>query len=465
MGNPNTAFFGHPRGLGILAFTQASERFSFYGMQALLPLYLVSHLLKPEVAANVAGLDGLRAGVEWLTGPLSTTAFAAQLFGLYIGLFNIAPMALGWLADSIYGQRRLVLAGLLLMAAGHFAMAVEALFLPALLLLLLGGGCLKGNLYAQVGMLYGSGDDRRTRAYAIHLMALNVGSILAPLICGTLGELVGWHWGFAAAGAGMLIGVVIYMAGTRDLPADRIGRDAPMAPTTPAAEAGVLAAETAPARPGPASDGAAIAAIVLMLLPFIITYAGAMQAYNLLLVWAQDAMDRDVAGFQVPVTWLLTYDGLMTIVGIFGALTLWRRLGGREPDAMIKLAVAGVIVAASWSLLALITSAAQRGAGAGAMVPILSVLVFFALLDLSYGWLDPPANSFVSLHAPTRLSSTLMSLNIAAFGAANIVSGWLGRFQDPTDPAAFWWLLAGVGAGGAVAALLLRPVVRRLVGG
>jgi len=461
----NTAFFGHPRGLGILAFTQASERFSFYGMQALLPLYLVSHLLKPDVAAKVVGLDGLRAGVELLTGPLSTTAFAAQLFGLYIGLFNIAPMALGWLADGLYGQRRLVLAGLLLMAAGHFAMAVEALFLPALLLLLLGGGCLKGNLYAQVGMLYGSGDDRRTRAYAIHLMALNVGSILAPLVCGTLGELVGWHWGFAAAGVGMLVGLAIYVAGTRDLPADRIGGQMAGTPAAPApssaADAAALAADPQPAPSArPVSDGAAIAAIVLMLLPFIITYAGAMQAYNLLLVWAQDAMDRDVGGFQVPVTWLLTYDGLMTIVGIFGALTLWRRLGGREPDAMIKLAVAGVIVALSWSLLALITTAA-----AGAMVPILSVLLFFALLDLSYGWLDPPSNSFVSVHAPPHLSSTLMSLNIAAFGAANIASGWLGRFQNPADPAAFWWLLAGVGAGGAVAALLLRPAVRRLVGG
>ena len=214
MRSPDTAFFGHPAGLGFLASTQAWERFSFYGMQALLPLYLVDHLLKPEVAAGVTGLDGLRAGVEFLTGPLSTTAFAAQLFGLYIGLFNIAPLALGWLADGVFGQRRLVQAGLVFMAAGHLAMAVEALFLPALLLLLLGGGCLKGNLYAQVGMLYASGDGRRTRAYAIHLMALNVGSIVAPLVCGTLGERVGWHWGFAAAGIGMLLGLAIYVAGT-----------------------------------------------------------------------------------------------------------------------------------------------------------------------------------------------------------------------------------------------------------
>ncbi len=442
MRSPDTVFFGHPAGLGFLASTQAWERFSFYGMQALLPLYLVDHLLKPEVAAGVAGLDGLRAGVELLTGPLSTTAFAAQLFGLYIGLFNIAPLALGWLADGVFGQRRLVQAGLLFMAAGHLAMAVEALFLPALLLLLLGGGCLKGNLYAQVGMLYASGDGRRTRAYAIHLMALNVGSIVAPLVCGTLGERVGWHWGFASAGIGMLLGLAIYVAGTRQLPPDRITRRR--------SEANVAAA----------SDGAAIAAIMLMLLPFTIVYAAAMQAYNLLLVWAQDVMDRDVAGFEVPVTWLLTYDGLMTIVGIFLALQLWQRLGAREPDAMIKLAVAGLLVAAAWVMLALGTTAA-----AGGPVSMLLVLGFFALLDLSYGWLDPPANSFVSVHAPARLASTLMSLNIAAFGAANIASGWLGRFEEPLGPAGFWWLLAAVGGGGGAVALLLRPLVKRLAPG
>jgi POT family proton-dependent oligopeptide transporter len=439
MRSPDTLFFGHPAGLGFLAFTQAWERFSFYGMQALLPLYLVDHLLKPEVAAGVAGLDGLRAGVELLTGPLTTTAFAAQLFGLYIGLFNIAPLALGWLADGVFGQRRLVQAGLLFMAAGHLAMAVEALFLPALLLLLLGGGCLKGNLYAQVGMLYASGDGRRTRAYAIHLMALNVGSIVAPLVCGTLGERVGWHWGFGAAGIGMLIGLAIYIAGTRQLPPDSIRRLRGTA---------VVAQGT---------DGAAVAAIMLMLLPFTIVYAAAMQAYNLLLVWAQEVMDRDVAGFEVPVTWLLTYDGLMTIVGIFLALQLWQRLGPREPDAMIKLAVAGLLVAAAWAMLALGTAAS------GATVSMLLVLGFFALLDLSYGWLDPPANSFVSVHAPARLASTLMSLNIAAFGAANIASGWLGRFEEPLGPAGFWWLLAAVGGGGGAIAVLLRPLVTRLV--
>lgn len=439
MRSPDTVFFGHPAGLGFLAATQVWERFSFYGMQALLPLYLVDHLLQADVAPGVIGLGLLRAGVEALVGPLSTTAFAAQLFGLYIGLFNIAPLVLGWLADGPFGQRRLVLAGLALMSAGHLTMASEALFVPALLLLVLGGGCLKGNLYAQVGRLYGSGDDRRTRAYAIYLIAMNIGSFLAPLVCGTLGERVGWHWGFAAAGIGMLAGMVIYLAGLRHLPPE------------PARQHHPAAGHLVPAaRP--------VIAILFMLLPYVIAYAAAMQAYNLLLVWAQDAMNRDVAGFTVPVSWLLTFDGLMTVVGALLALRLWQRLGRHEPDAMAKLAIAGLLVAAAWAVLALGTAAAG-----GAMVPVLLVLGFFIILDLAFGWLEPPANSFVSAHAPARLASTLMSLNLAAFGAANILSGWLGRFQEPLGTAGFWWLLATVAAGGALTALALRPLVNRLV--
>ena len=441
MRSSDTAFLGHPAGLGFLAFTQAWERFSFYGMQALLPLYLAGHLLDPDVAAGVWGLAGFRQGVEALTGPLTTTAFAAQLFGLYIGLFNIAPLLGGWLADVAWGQRRTVMAGLVLMAAGHLAMAAEALFLPALALLLAGGGCLKGNLYAQVGMLYAAGDGRRTRAYAIHLMALNVGAFLAPLVCGTLGERVGWHWGFAAAGIGMLAGLAIYLAGSRHLPPDR------------ARVAGSAAAS--------GGGGPAIAAIVLMLLPFMIVYAAAMQAYNLLLVWAEAAMDRTVAGFAVPVTWLLTFDGLMTILGIGIALRLWAWLGPREPGTLAKLAIAGLLVAAAWGLLAAGTPASGPVAAGG--VPLLLVLGFFLLLDLSFGWLDPPANAFVSLHAPVRLATTLMSLNIAAFGAANILSGWFGRYYEPLGPAGFWWLMAGVALAGAALALLLRPLVARLL--
>lgn len=434
--------FGHPRGLIVLAGTQLWERFSFYGMQTLLTLYLVNYLLKPGRIETVWGFAAFRSGLEGLTGPLSTLALAAQIFGLYIGLFNIVPLLGAWAGDGPLGQRRTVIIGLILMAAGHLAMASEALFLIALALLVLGGGLLKGNLYTQVGQLY-QGDDpandvARPRAYALFLLALNIGAFVAPLICGTLGETLGWHWGFGIAGAGMLIGLGVYMAGARWLPPDvrRLhgseGRDA--------------------------GDTRRIAAILVVLLPYTIIFTGAMQAYNLLLVWAEFAMDRDVLGLAMPVTWLLSIDGAGTIIGIAIMLWVWRWLAARgaEPDALGKIAIAGALVAAAWSLLAIATKLTP-------LVPLLIVAAFFLVLDMSFGWLEAPANGFAAATAPPRLATTMISINIMAFGLANIISGWLGRFYEPLGPAGFWWLHAGIGAAGGVVALLLRPLVRRLL--
>jgi POT family proton-dependent oligopeptide transporter len=430
--------FGHPRGLMVLAGTQVWERFSFYGMQTLLTLYMVNHLLKPGRIEGVWGFATFRAGLEAMTGPLPTLALAAQIFGLYIGLFNITPLLGAWAGDGPLGQRRTVMLGLVLMAAGHLAMASEALFLVALALLVLGGGLLKGNLYAQVGQLYEGDDPARPRAYALFLLALNIGAFLAPLVCGTLGEIWGWHWGFGAAGVGMLLGLGVYLAGSRHLP-----------PAVRKVKGVDVSA---------AGDGRRIAAIMVVLLPYTIIFSGAMQAYNLLLVWAETAMDRQVAGYTMPVTWLLAFDGAGTILGIAIMLWVWRWLAARgaEPDALGKIAVAGALVAAAWALLAVATVATP-------IVPLLLVIAFFIVLDLSYGWLEAPANGFAAATAPPRLVTTMISINIMAFGVANIISGWLGRFYEPLGPAGFWWLNGAIGAGGAVLALLLRPVVRSLL--
>ncbi len=426
----------------MLAGTQLWERFSFYGMQTLLTLYLVNHLLKPGQIEAVWGFAAFRSALEAITGPLGTLALAAQIFGLYIGLFNIVPLLGAWAGDGPLGQRRTVVIGLILMAAGHLAMTSEALFLIALALLVLGGGLLKGNLYAQVGQLY-HGDDpandqARPRAYALFLLVLNIGAFAAPLVCGTLGELYGWHWGFGAAGIAMLAGLIIYLAGARWLPPD-VRR-----------QRGSGGRE--------AGDTRRIIAILAILLPYTVIFAGAMQAYNLLLVWAEHSMDRDIAGFAMPVTWLLSIDGAGTIAGIALMLWVWRWLAQRgiEPDALGKIAVSGALVAAAWALLAAATAAM-------ALVPLLIVAAFFLVLDLSYGWLEAPANGFAAATAPPRLLTTMISLNIMAFGLANIISGWLGRFYEPLGPAGFWWLNAAIGAGGGMLALALRPVVRRLL--
>ena len=211
-------FFGHPAGLGVLAGTELWERFSFYGLQSLLMLYMTRQLLLPGHTDQVAGLPAYRSVLSAAFGPMTDLAFAAQTFGLYSGLTYVTPLIGAWIADRLLGKTRTVTVGALFMAAGHLTIASERLFLLALSLLIVGTGLLTGNMEAQVGQLYGVDDDRRTRAFGVYLMALNVGSLAAPLICGTLGEKVAWHWGFGAAGIGILVGLATYLLGRGHLP-------------------------------------------------------------------------------------------------------------------------------------------------------------------------------------------------------------------------------------------------------
>src|SRR6476660_10297176 len=214
------SFLGHPRGLGYIAFAEAWERFSYYGMQALLVLYMVHRLLLPGHVEHVAGFGVYHRLINSIYGNLSTQALASTIFGLYTGLVYLTPIAGGLIADRWLGRTRTITIGALLMAAGHFLMAFDVSFLLALTCLLCGVGCFKGNLASQVGALYPIGDNRRADAFQIYYLFINGGVIAAPLIAGTLGEKVGWHYGFGAAGVGMLIGLTIYLAGRKHLPPD-----------------------------------------------------------------------------------------------------------------------------------------------------------------------------------------------------------------------------------------------------
>src|SRR5579863_10463134 len=214
--------FGHPRGLTFLFTTEMWERFSYYGMRSLLVLYMTKYLLLADHSGNVIGLIGVKRGLEAIFGPMDVQPLSSQIWGLYTGLVYFTPILGGLLADGVLGQRRTVIIGATLMAIGHFMMASEPLFLVALLFLILGNGCFKPNISTQVGGLYAPGDPRRDRAYSIFYVGINVGAFLAPLICGTLGEKLGFHYGFAAAGVGMLIGLAIYLCALPLLPADEL---------------------------------------------------------------------------------------------------------------------------------------------------------------------------------------------------------------------------------------------------
>ncbi len=209
-------FLGHPRGLTFLFTTEMWERFSFYGMRALLVRYMVKYLLLPG-HDDVIGLGVLRGVLENMFGPLGVQPFASQIYGLYTGFVYLTPLFGGWLADHVLGQRRTVILGAVLMAVGHFIM-----FLPALITLVLGNGAFKPNISTQVGGLCAAGDHRRDRAYSIFYVGINVGAFLAPLVCGTLGEEAGWHYGFDAAGVGMMIALAIYLYALPMLPPDEM---------------------------------------------------------------------------------------------------------------------------------------------------------------------------------------------------------------------------------------------------
>src|SRR6267378_5091840 len=216
----NAAFMGHPKGLFYLAFTEAWERFSYYGMTALVVLFMVNQLLLPGHVEHIAGFSGFRAAVESIVGPLSTQALASQIFGLYSGFVYFTPLLGGMIADRWIGQRNGVVIGALSMSAGHIAMTFDQTFLVALLLLVIGSGFLKGNISTQVGALYPREDEaRRTRGFIIFSTGINIGAVVGPLVCGLLAQLYGWHYGFGVAAILMLIGLATYLYGYRYLPA------------------------------------------------------------------------------------------------------------------------------------------------------------------------------------------------------------------------------------------------------
>ena len=274
-----TELFGHPKGLTFLFTTEMWERFSYYGMRALLVLYMTKYLLIPEHSGNVLGLAGLKHGLEAVFGPLDVQPSRRRSTASTPALVYLTPVFGGLLADRVLGQRRTVIIGAILMAIGHFLMAVEPLFLFALAALILGNGAFKPNISTQVGGLYPPGDRRRDRAYSIFYVGINVGAFLAPLVCGTLGEEAGWHYGFAAAGVGMLIGLAIYLYAMPLLPPDELQK---------------ARAAHVEKRPLDRGEWRAVAALLVLFVPNTLFWATYEQAGNTVALWADANTDRAI---------------------------------------------------------------------------------------------------------------------------------------------------------------------------
>lgn len=443
-GEEDRAFFGHPKGLAHLAFTEAWERFSYYGMTALVVLYMVQELLLPGHVENVVGMDAYRGALESVFGPMSPQALASQTFGFYTGLVYFTPLLGGMIADRLLGAKRTVVIGSLLMSAGHIAMAFDQSFLIALLLLIVGSGCLKGNIAAQVGHLYPCEDvARRTTAFTIFSTGINVGATLGPIVCGLLAQIYGWHVGFGAAGALMLLATVIYLAGQRHLP-EQLPRRRDRAPRAPLT--------TAERR-----------TIMLLILAGAITIFQSVayyQIYNVGLVWISGHVDLATPLGAVPVPWFNSIDAFVSIVAVPPLIYLWARQarhGGGSSD-VAKIGIGAAIATASAGLL----SVADFMAGPDKVNALLPVLACAGMgIAFLYYW--PPLLALISRAAPTSVNATMVSGAYLTLFIGNVLMGWVGSYYETMTPAAFWALDAAIAAVGALLVLLFgRSLTRAL---
>jgi POT family proton-dependent oligopeptide transporter len=436
MHDPNDrSFLGHPRGLGYIAFAEAWERFSYYGMQALLVLYMVHRLLLPGHVEHVAGFGVYHRLINSIYGNLSTQPLASAIFGHYTSLVYLTPIAGGLIADRWLGRTRTITIGALLMSAGHFLMAFDVTFLLAMTCLLCGVGCFKGNLASQVGALYTPGDNRRADAFQIYYIFINGGVIAAPLIAGTLGEIYGWHWGFGAAGVGMLIGLTIYLSGRKYLPHDSPVVEEKEASPDHTAKTKLTRRDI-------------IAIVVLIgLLPFLtIAIIPNQQIFNAYLLWAEAHAKLPVLPFygkQMPTTWLITLDSIVSVSFLFIAVIFWRLWSKkfREPAEITKIAIGSLI--AVTGMLSLVIGAAIA-AKSGEKVAIGWLIGFHVLNSAGFANVFPVSLALYARVAPAALSATIIGIYYLAFFAANNLVGWIGGLLEKMAATQFWLLHAGL---------------------
>jgi POT family proton-dependent oligopeptide transporter len=447
--------FGHPRGLAVLFATEAWERFSYFGNAALVVLYMVKYLLDPGRVEAVLGFGAVKAALEFLFGRLEPQPLASQLFGFYTGLAYFMPILGGLIADRLLGQRRTVIIGGVLMAIGHFMMAFEAMFLIALLMLILGIGAFKPNISTQVGALYPPGDHRRDRGYSIFYVGINIGAFLAPLVCGSLAVEYGWHYGFGAAGVGMLVSLGIYLHGSPALPPDASSGPKSSGPELSGPK---LAGET---RPLEAGERRAVLELVGVCVLVTLFWAAYDQQGNTILLWAEDFTDRSIDLVfwrgEIPSPWFLALNPLMIFMFTPLIVRLWARQGRRgvEPFPISKMAFACLCVA-----LANLLMAAAAGTAAG-KASGLWLVGYFALATVGELHLAPIGLALISKLAPARMLSVMMGVWFASTLPADILAGFLGGFWSSMTKANFFLMIASIAALASVAIWMFqRSVVR-----
>jgi POT family proton-dependent oligopeptide transporter len=409
---PQRDLFGHPRGLTVLFLTETWAQFSYFGMQAMLVYYMTKQLHFSQPTASA-------------------------LYGGYAAFAYLTPLLGGVLADRWLGQGRSVIAGSVLMAIGHFALAFEPAFFPGLFLVGLGNGFFLPSTTTQVGHLYADGDARRDRAFSLYYVGVNIGGFLAPLVCGTIGETYGWHYGFAVAGVGMVIGLTIYLTNRSLLPAEM------QAPRKRGAPAQALVAE----------DRRAIRNLFLLAAIVVLFRIAYEQSGNTLALWADARTDRllYIAGsaFLIPATWFQSINPFL-IFAMTPVITWWwgqRARRGKEPPALRKMAAG----AALGGLAFLLMIGAAQDAAAHGRASWWWLVGFFALLTAGELQILPIGMSVFSRFAPARTASAMIGVWYLAKFAGGLFSGWLGAYWLVVPASEFFLIGAGFAFLAAVA--------------
>jgi len=489
MTNPTQdTFFGHPRGLAVLFFTELWERFGYYGMRALLILYLTA-----SVADGGLAFDPVKAGA---------------LYALYTSLVYLIGLPGGWFADRVVGQRRAVLYGGILMSVGYCMLILpyDATFYSGLLLVILGTGLLKPNISALVGKLYSRDDTRRDAGFSLFYMGINFGAFLGPIICSYLGENIDWHLGFSAAGVGMIVGVIVYVIWGKTL------GDAGLHPTRPD-DPVIAAKQDRRIRIGLWSAALLTIAMIvliargiinidintisdsfgLILLLITVSFFGWLflgmswtpverkrlwaivvlflaaaffwgayeQAGSSLSLFARDSTDRSIGTFEFPAGWFQPVPALFVIVMAPIFAWLWIRMGKHQPSSPAKFALGLIFVGLGFGVMIL---ASVRSAG-GALVSPTWLLATYYLHVIGEMCLSPVGLSTVTKLAPERVTGLMLGVWFLAAAVGNYVGGRAAGLYGTLPLWQLFLIIASTSiAAGLILAGMIKPI-RKMMGG
>jgi POT family proton-dependent oligopeptide transporter len=484
----DTGFFGHPRGLATLFFTEMWERFSYYGMRALLILFMTA-----AVTNGGLGFSDSKAGA---------------IYGAYTALVYLVTLPGGWIADRILGQRKSVLYGGITIACGHFSMAIPGLtfFYFGLALIVIGTGLLKPNISTMVGELYGRDDNRRDAGFSIFYMGINLGAFISPLLCGYLGEKVNWHYGFGLAGIGMTLGLIQYVLGAKYLGAAGLypaNAESPEAdarqrrwfrislavvigacallgllsitgvmPVTAQGIADVLgvlllvvvvvffgwllfAGDWTPV------ERRRFVVILILFLAASLFWSAFEQAGSTLNLFAERSTDRHILGYEYPASWFQSVNSLFIITLAPVLAWLWVRLGKKDPSSPAKFALGLIFVGLGFLVLMF---GAMRAAS-GIQVSSMWLWVTYLLHTLGELCLSPVGLSAMTKLAPARVAGLMMGVWFLATSVGDYIGGRLTSIYESFSPTSLFGAVAVFCVVlGLIMALFTKPM-KRLMGG